>query len=398
MANFKIEQHAVFPERIHIMKHLRTYFFTLFMIASLCSAATAMGEDPIEKLLKLTDTLTLDETIPDTTPAPPTTPTTPTQEQQDKLNNDLYTACRGIDSLREGQPPIVDIDRVKELLGLGASVNMKGAHDNSPLHVACRYGLKDLVIELLTWNPDIDALNAFSMTALHFASGQGLGDIVNLLLDKNPNKEIADLNGMTALHVAVQQNRLSSAGILIGAGAIVNAPNNTDALPIHTALLSEPINLDLVTLLIRNKSNLGAADRAGLTPLNIVFNSANIDLSLCLINSDVNEDVRRPFEPFFLNAMFCVNKDIRILKALLAKGMDKNIALQNKWTPLHFACGMGCMDIAELLINEGADLQAESLPDNKGIVRTPLDCITKREHTMYLFGVVNKLLAGGSAT
>lgn len=315
-----------------------------------------------------------------------------TQEEQEALDTSLYAACKGADPIAEGQLRVVDISLVRKLLTDGASVNMKGAHDNSPLHVACRYGLKDLVVELLTRNPEIDALNAFSMTALYFASGQGFDDIAHLLLVKNANTECADLNGITALHAAVIENRLGAATLLIGAGAIVNAPNNTGALPIHTVFLSEPVNLDLATLLIRNKADLGAADKQGLTSLKIAFTSKNIDLHLLIINADVNEDVRRAFEPFFLNAMFCVNKDIRIIRALLAKGMNKNIVLQNNWTPLHFACGMGCMDIAEYLIREGADLQAESIPDNKGIIRTPLDCITKRGHTMYLLGVINELL------
>ena len=205
------------------------------------------------------------------------------------------------------------------------------------------------------------------------------------------------MNGITALHAAVQHGRLRTVMLLVKAGAIVDSPNNEGVRPIHAALQTNPLNLDIVQLLLSNKADLGKPDETGVTPLNIIFNSKNTNLHLLIINNDVNEDVRKAFEPFLLYAMFCVNKDIRILQALLAHGMDKNIVLKNGWTPLHYACGMGCMDIAEFLIREGADLQAKSMPDNKEIIRTPLECITKPEHMKNLLGVVARLRTGRNA-
>ena len=125
------------------MKHLLAYFFTLFTAASLCPVATAMEQLPDLKPLAIRlDLIRLDETTPDTTPASPTTPTTRTAEEQEKLNNDLYTACKGSDR-------VVDLLLVAELLGLGADINTRGIGGNTPLQVACYLGFENLVDILL---------------------------------------------------------------------------------------------------------------------------------------------------------------------------------------------------------------------------------------------------------
>lgn len=353
-----------------------------FLTFGLCSAINAANEQSIG------NPFTLDQEMAQLTlhgtPHPPT-PLSP--EELKRLDNDLYDACKGADPL-EGQQRTVDIERVKELLTQGANINMKGPNDNSPLHVACSYGFANLVIELLTWNPEINAVNAFHMTALYFASGKGFDDIVSLLLTKNPDTEIGDLNKLTPIHIAVIGNHFNTAKLLLNAGANVNAPNSTSTLPIHSALSTDPINFDLILLLIQHHANLSAKDCNGLTPLNIIFSSTNIDLHLCLINADVNADVRRAFEPFFLYGMFCKNKDIRILKALLAKGMDINIRLKNNWTPLHFACSFGDMDSAEYLIRQGADVTLAD--DNE---KSPLELLTKRKDMEKLLSVVTELMS-----
>ena len=40
-----------------------------------------------------------------------------------------------------------------------------------------------------------------------------------------------------------------------------------------------------------------------------------------------------------------------------------------KWTPLHFACHAGILDVVELLLNNGADLEARTLNEATPLMR-----------------------------
>ena len=63
------------------------------------------------------------------------------------------------------------------------------------------------------------------------------------------------------------------------------------------------------------------------------------------------------------------NKDLTCIQALLDAGMDVNAKDNNDgWIPLHYAAYNGRKEIAELLISQGADMNANDVGG-----RTPLD-------------------------
>jgi len=64
-----------------------------------------------------------------------------------------------------------------------------------------------------------------------------------------------------------------------------------------------------------------------------------------------------------------------IIELLIAEGADLNAKTFGGVTPLHTAAGIGRKEIAELLIANGADVNA------KGFGGTPLDRAIKYNHT-----------------
>ena len=145
------------------MKYISTHLCALLILTGFCSASSAMQKDVVEDL-----TVSLAE-------ASLTPVTTRTEEEQVKLNNDLYTACKGADPLVEGQLGVVDLSRVTELLDQGADINTRGIGFNTPLHVACFSGFESLVDVLLGYNNiRIDAQNDKRFSALYMASEMAL--------------------------------------------------------------------------------------------------------------------------------------------------------------------------------------------------------------------------------
>ena len=65
----------------------------------------------------------------------------------------------------------------------------------------------------------------------------------------------------------------------------------------------------------------------------------------------------------------------KVVELLIANGADVNAKDQEEWTPLHLAAYWGGNDIVELLIAEGADVNAKN--NWKG---TPLDIATNPEN------------------
>jgi ankyrin repeat protein len=139
-----------------------------------------------------------------------------------------------------------------------------------------------------------------------------------------------DQSGDAPLHAACAQRSMEIATFLISRGADVDALNNAGETPLHRA--SFVGNREMVELLLSKGAYVNAKNKAaGSTPLH--------------------------------SAM-----DPDMMYVLLAHGADANARDSAGQTPLHWACGFGTKDAAELLLSNMADINAL---DEEG--RTPLD-------------------------
>ena len=56
----------------------------------------------------------------------------------------------------------------------------------------------------------------------------------------------------------------------------------------------------------------------------------------------------------------CINKDVDVVKQLIARGMNVNAANPQKWTPLHAAAEAGSVECVKLLLAKKADVNART--------------------------------------
>ncbi|KXH50672.1 hypothetical protein CSIM01_01521 [Colletotrichum simmondsii] len=221
---------------------------------------------------------------------------------------------------------------VWQLIKGGADVNKPDKKGNRPLHLAVHNTSGDqdrsslnIVWILLQNKAEIDARNKHGMTPLHLAAASGTASTVWLLLENGASPTQVDTNDHNALYKAVTGFHLKCCQILIQkAGHLVNSKDLSWRTPLHDAASGG--SLPIVDMLLRHDAHIDAQTRQGQTPLY---------LSILQDHPSVAE-------------------------LLVKKGANLQILNTNKrWTALHLAAWTGSLLIAEMLISNGADVEAQ---------------------------------------
>lgn len=159
---------------------------------------------------------------------------------------------------------------------------------------------------------------------------------------------------------------------LLGKGADVNKLNDNGYAPLHTAARSR--NSDLVQLLLEHKADANLPDSDGMTPLihAIMRNHVPSIEALVAAGADVERETRQGYTPLEV----AIGEDqLFAARALIKAGAKVNAASgKQRITPLmlvasqlspqaratHLAGGPTPVDIADELIERGADVNAKS--------------------------------------
>ncbi|XP_072008329.1 ankyrin repeat domain-containing protein 12 isoform X2 [Engystomops pustulosus] len=157
------------------------------------------------KQMALLMQMTARDNSPESTPnhpsqATPTQKKTPTtsSRQKDKVNkrNERGETPLHMAAIRG------EISQVKELIRLGANVNVKDFAGWTPLHEACNMGYYDVAKLLIAAGADVNTQGLDDDTPLHDAASSGHRDIVKLLLRHGGNAFQANKHGARPIDVA----------------------------------------------------------------------------------------------------------------------------------------------------------------------------------------------------
>jgi ankyrin repeat protein len=213
----------------------------------------------------------------------------------------------------------------------------------SSIHEAARNGELENVKALLQDNPDLvfskdDKRN----TPLHHAARRNKKDVAEFLLaNKAEVNARADVN-YTPLHQAAEQGHYEVATVLLANNAEVNARNNFGCTPLHSAALQG--HKSVVELLLLNNADANAKGASGDTPLgNAIERGHNAVAELLRQHGGYTEASQI--------SDAAQSGDLGRVYTLL-KASDGQ-------TPLHVAAGKGYEDAAELLLGNGADVNAK---------------------------------------
>ena len=308
--------------------------------------------------------------------------------------------------------------RVTEvLLERGAFPNIQNIRGETALHLASYWNSLDIVGVLLERGANPNIHNAYGETPLYLATLCKLPEIVELLLERGANPNTQTNSGETALCLATDCNYPEIVEILLERGANVNIQRFDKHTPLHTAAYDG--YLDIVTQLIRHKAVVDMPGKHGDTPLHLATRQGHVPIVECLVDEGAdldtqNADGRVPLMfaasynhlqvvEYLVNAGAKMNtqtgsgltaimiatecESLEAAQYLILKGAALTPA-NNRWTPLHAAAKEGMLGLIDLLVQYGADINAQDLSG-----RTPLHCAVRSAYPT----IVEKLLQKGAA-
>jgi len=253
------------------------------------------------------------------------------------------------------------VSAVELLLASGAAVNAQGAHVGTPIHMAALTGQKALVQMLIDKGADVSSRSDDGQTPLYQAAKKGSADVAKLLLSRRADVNARTKSGYTALMASASNGNPGVAKVLLEHGADVGVRDKDGV----TALLSA-----CRSLLIRytlEASTPGANDLRRKVPgadwvaeremLQRVKGDFSA-IAVMLVNRGADPNLAAPgFTP--LGAAATVG-DYALAQALLVNGAKISDASKGE-TALHAAIAERHGNVAELLIDRGADVNARNM-------------------------------------
>ena len=224
-------------------------------------------------------------------------------------------------------------------------------------------------------------------TVLHHATANGDGSIIGLLVDAGAELEARNEAGYTPLHQAVSNSNPAAVTALVEAGADIEAdaggmwgtPLVSAALRIRgTSSNRNATTIAIIDALLAAGADVNAVDENGDTPLVKVLqwgqfglNSANerlrgtdatadsvVALALKLLEAGADPDARGVRTTPLIEATEF--RSPALVRALLDAGADPNRRANFGSSPLHAAANSGSLEVITLLVAAGAEVNSQN--------------------------------------
>ncbi|GEM_PF-4858388 len=237
-------------------------------------------------------------------------------------------------------------------------------HNRTPLHLAVRLGISDVVNELLACKDiDVNLQNDEKRTALRVAAYYGYEDIVTSLLNcKDIDVNLQDSNQWTPLHVAIYKNQTNIvARLLAHKNTDVNRQDNGQWTGLHLAVCNGQENI-VAQLLAHKDIDVNLQNDQQWTPLHSAshYGSQNILIQLLAHPAiDVNLQNDQQWTALHLAIL---NNSIEIVELLVArKDTTIDASGNNNFTPLQLAVQTGNYAMTKLLLDHDASINTECI-------------------------------------
>ncbi|KAI4252834.1 MAG: hypothetical protein L6R42_007816, partial [Xanthoria sp. 1 TBL-2021] len=232
-----------------------------------------------------------------------------------------------------------------------------------PLHIATKHGLVNMGSLLLDLGSDIEAKDNWARTPLIDAAMDNRLDVVNLLLNRGAHVSPEDWEGMTAVHWAAKKNHLGVLRALLSNGNarfknrswFQDCHNKNGDLPIHSA--SRNGYIGPMKLLKGDRRMSELRTKHGETLLHIAALANQLPLARELFRDTI--DVNTWAKPHSYH--------LRLWPHDETEYNPKALPLPYNIIPLHYACTRGYFEMTELLIENGAWVNAAPDDDDHGM-------------------------------
>jgi len=293
------------------------------------------------------------------------------------------------------------IEIVDYLIAQGCNVNSKASDGSSALHFAANGNGKgeEMIQRLITAGALVEAKDNNDRTPFLY-SVAGLSDdleAAQVLLKHGADINAGDTEGGTALHSTAHLGNMKGMPWLIARGADVNRRKKDGSTPLIIALRNQ--RFPAARYLLEHRADVNYRDDRGQTPLHYAARYGRKDIVEMLLNKDADITVRGgngrtamgiakqrgyteivellskrvkqldPKKEIMTIFDYAAIGDTEKMKSLIATGQDVNTKPKSGVVPLIWASLTGHREIAELLIQNGADVNYHN---PSGLGGTPL--------------------------
>uniref|UniRef100_A0A672JAZ5 Poly [ADP-ribose] polymerase n=1 Tax=Salarias fasciatus TaxID=181472 RepID=A0A672JAZ5_SALFA len=255
---------------------------------------------------------------------------------QQILNENVPTRNSDVDYRFLEAAKAGDLDTVQQLC-TPQNVNcrdLEGRH-STPLHFAAGYNRVAVVEYLLHHGADVHAKDKGGLVPLHNACSYGHYEVAELLVRHGASVNVADLWKFTPLHEAAAKGKYEICKLLLKHGADPSKKNRDGNMPLD---MVKDGDTDIQDLLRGDAALLDAAKKGCLARVQKLCSPENINC---------RDTQGRNSTPLHLAAGY---NNLEVAEYLLEHGADVNAQDKGGLIPLHNAASYGHVDIAALLI------------------------------------------------
>ncbi|KAG8435238.1 hypothetical protein GDO86_013259 [Hymenochirus boettgeri] len=240
-------------------------------------------------------------------------------------------------------------ESIQQLLQEGLPIS--NSDTDQQLLEAAKAGDLDTVKKLCTTQTvncrDIEGRQS---TPLHFAAGYNRVAVVEHLLHHGADVHAKDKGGLVPLHNACSYGHYEVADLLVKYGAVVNVADLWKFTPLHEAAAKG--KYEICKLLLQHGADSTKKNRDGNTPLDLVKDG----------DSDIQDLLRGDAALLDAAKKGCV---ARLKKLCTPENVNCRDTHGRHSTPLHLAAGYNNLEVAEYLLQHGADVNAQ---DKGGLI------------------------------
>ncbi len=162
------------------------------------------------------------------------------------------------------------------------------------------------------------------------------------------------------IHEAVQADSLEQVKrLLADDSTLIDAPDQYGRTPLHWACRG--VNFDIVKYLVETGANVNAADINGMVPLHNVASRGHEDAVRLLIEKGAHLDEQSAYDSGTALHYAALGGFKEVVSLLLENGARTDLQDDVERTPLQTAIVAGYTGVAELLVNQMAESNPESL-------------------------------------